>query len=70
MSKWFSKPEPKSWSGETASDQKEPSKSDLCANGHLLVFRCYEWATIYGKDVRYRVYDCVRGCGHVEKNMD
>jgi len=62
---WGKRPEPRSWNGETAGEQKERSNdapNNPCKNGHAWGFTRYTFHTENGKEVRYAVYGCLRGC--------
>ena len=57
--------EARSWNGETSEEQQQRSNdapNNPCSGGHLWGFTRYETREVYGKSVRYAIYDCMRGC--------
>lgn len=59
------KTEARSWNGETAGEQQRSNDApnNPCKGGHSWAYTRSETRTLYGRQVTFDIYDCVRGCG-------
>lgn len=59
-------PEARSWNGDTAAEQQDrgnDAPNNPCKNGHAWAYTRTITKKMFGRDVRFDVYDCIRGCG-------
>lgn len=70
MGLFSKKNEERSWNGDTAGEQRERTNdapNNPCRSGHSWGYTRSVTRTLYGKTVKYDIYDCLRGCGATEE---